>query len=44
VMAAAILAILPVTSCCFIVSIIFGVWTLVLLRNPEVKLYFQSDK
>jgi hypothetical protein len=44
VMTAAILAILPVTSCCFIVTIIFGVWTLVLLRNPEVKLYFQSDK
>lgn len=42
VIASAILSILPVTSCCFFIGIIFGVWTLVVLRNPDVKLLFQK--
>ncbi len=43
VIAAAILSILPLTSCCFMVSIIFGVWALVVLRNHDVKILFQND-
>jgi hypothetical protein len=43
VIAAAILSIVPLTSCCFIISIIFGVWALVVLRNPDVKMIFQNQ-
>ena len=39
---AAILTILPLTSCCFVVSAIFGLWTLIILRNPDVKMFFQN--
>lgn len=42
VIAAAIFSILPLTACCFIISMIFGVWALVILRNPEVKIFFQN--
>jgi hypothetical protein len=38
----AIFSILPVTSCCFFVSIIFGVWALVILFQPDVKEFFQN--
>lgn len=43
VIAASILSILPLTSCCFMVSVIFGIWALVVLRNPDVKILFQND-
>ncbi len=43
VMAAAIFAILPVTSCCFIVGAVFGIWALVVLMNPDVKAYFAGE-
>lgn len=38
--AAAIFSILPFTSCCFFISIIFGVWALVVLLQPDVKEFF----
>ena len=38
---AAILAILPLSSCCFIFGIPFGIWALVILRKPEVKNFFE---
>lgn len=40
---AAILSILPVTSCCFFISAIFGIWALVVLIQPDVKAFFQTD-
>ena len=39
---AAILSIIPCTSCCFFISIPFGIWTLVVLADPQVKAFFQS--
>jgi hypothetical protein len=41
---ASILAILPLTSCCFIVGTPLGVWAFVTLINPEVKSFFLVDK
>ncbi|MGQ0541005.1 MAG: hypothetical protein ACT4O9_04040 [Blastocatellia bacterium] len=41
-MSAAILAILPVTSCCFLIGIPAGIWAIVVLRNPEVKSFFKG--
>lgn len=38
----AILAILPLSSCCFIVGIPFGIWALIVLRKPEVKHFFEN--
>jgi len=38
---AAVLSILPL-SCCFPLTIIFGVWAFLLLRKTEVKAVFQS--
>ena len=38
--AASILAIVPVTSCCFLVGAPIGIWALVVLSNPEVKMFF----
>ncbi len=40
-LAASVLAILPLTSCCFVVGAIFGIWALVVLMKPEVKEYFE---
>jgi hypothetical protein len=40
---AAILVIIPFTSCCFLVGIPMGIWALVTLRNPEVKAAFNGD-
>lgn len=40
---AAILAILPVSSCCFVLGIPFGIWALVVLRKPEVKAVFENQ-
>jgi len=40
---AAILAIIPVTSCCCLVGIPVGIWALRVLKNPEVEAYFRSQ-
>ena len=40
---AAILAIIPVTSCCFLVSMPIGIWGFMVLSKPEVKAAFNSD-
>lgn len=42
VITSAILSILPLTSCCFLISAVFGIWTLIVLRNPDVKMFFQN--
>lgn len=39
---AAIVAMLPVTSCCFILGIPLGIWALVVLGKPEVKAVFDG--
>ena len=39
--AAAILAMIPVTSCFCIVGIPIGIWVLRMLRKPEVEAYFR---
>jgi len=41
---AAILAIIPFTSCCFLVGIPLGIWAFLILRNPEVKAYFEGQQ
>lgn len=38
---ASILALIPVTSCCFLLGIPFGIWALVTLGKPEIKNFFQ---
>lgn len=38
---ASILAIFPVTSFCFPVGIPIGIWSFIVLRKPEIKLYFE---
>jgi hypothetical protein len=40
---AAILAIIPFTSCCFLVSIPIGIWGLIVLSKSEVKAAFNID-
>ena len=40
---AAILAIIPVTSCCFLIGIPMGIWSLVVLAKPEVKAIFSGE-
>jgi hypothetical protein len=37
---AAILALIPVTSCCFVIGIPVGIWSVNILRRPEVKAAF----
>jgi uncharacterized Tic20 family protein len=39
----AILAVIPLISCCFIVGIPLGIWALVVLSQPEVKAFFSSE-
>lgn len=39
---AAILAVVPLSSCCFVLGIPFGIWALVVLRKPEVKAAFEN--
>lgn len=39
--AAAVLAILPLTSCCFLVGIPLGIWSLIVLSKPDVKALFR---
>ena len=41
---AAILALLPVTSCCFLVGLPFGIWALIVLKKPEVEAFFQQQR
>ncbi len=41
--AAAILVIIPFTSCCCLVGIPVGIWALVTLGKPEVKAAFNGD-
>ena len=40
---AAILAVIPLTSCCFIIGIPFGIWALVVLAQPDVKALFRGE-
>ena len=40
---AAILVIVPFTSCCFLVGIPIGIWSLVILIKPEVKEAFSGE-
>jgi hypothetical protein len=38
--AASNLAIIPFTSCCFLIGAPIGIWALVVLSRPEVKMFF----
>lgn len=38
---ASILAVIPLTSCCFLLGIPFGIWALVTLGKPEIKSIFR---
>jgi len=38
--ASSILAIIPFTSCCFLIGAPIGIWALVVLSRPEVKMFF----
>jgi hypothetical protein len=40
---ASILAILPFTSCCFLLGAVFGIWSLIVLSKSDVKAIFQSN-
>jgi len=42
--AAAIVSILPLTSCCFLVGIPIGIWALVVLGKPDVKAFFKGEQ
>jgi len=41
---AAILAMIPITSCCCIGGIPIGIWALQSLRKPEIAAYFQQQR
>ncbi len=38
--AAAVLALIPCTSCCFLVGIPMGIWALIVLNKPEIRQAF----
>ncbi len=40
---ASVLAIIPITSSCFLVGIPVGIWSFFVLRNPDVKAYFDRQ-
>ena len=40
---ASVLAIVPITSCCFLIGIPIGIWSLIVLRKREIKAVFQGD-
>lgn len=40
---AAILAVVPLTSCCFLIGIPFGIWALIVLSQPDVKSLFRGE-
>lgn len=44
VMLAAILALIPLSSICCIPGIPVGIWALIVLRDPEVRTYFESPQ
>ena len=39
---AAILAMIPMTSCCFLLGAPIGLWSLLVLSKPEVKTFFET--
>lgn len=39
---AAILAMIPMTSCCFLLGAPIGLWALLVLSKPEVKTFFET--
>lgn len=39
----AILAIVPVTSCCFLLGVPLGIWALVVLNQPDVTAIFNGE-
>ena len=39
--ASAILAIIPLTSCCFLIGAPIGIWALMVLNKPEEKRFFE---
>ena len=43
VRAAAILAMIPVTSCCCVVGIPVGIWVFQILKKPQVEAYFRRQ-
>ncbi len=40
--AAAVLALIPCTSCCFLVGIPMGIWALIVLNKPEIRQAFDQ--
>lgn len=40
--AAAVLALVPCTSCCFVVGIPLGIWALIVLNKPEIRQAFDQ--
>ena len=40
---AAILAMVPVTSCCFLIGIPIGIWSLIVLAKPGVQAVFEGE-
>jgi hypothetical protein len=41
---AAILAMIPMTSCCFLFGAPVGLWALMVLSKPEVKTFFETGR
>jgi hypothetical protein len=41
---AAILSLIPLSSCCFILGIPVGIWAFIVLRQPEVRAEFNSGQ
>ncbi len=39
----AIAAVVPLSSCCFLVGVPFGIWALVVLRRPETRAWYAGD-
>ncbi len=44
VTAGAIAAVVPLSSCCFLVGVPFGIWALVVLRRPETRAWYAGDR
>lgn len=38
----AILAIVPLTSCCFLLGIPIGIWALIVMSKPDVRAFFNN--
>ena len=41
--ASAILSVIPLISCCFIVGIPVGIWALMVLNQPDVRAFFAGE-